>query len=101
MTDASLDTRAVLLRRGLPLEYATLGWNVVGTVIVMLAALLRRLHTAPRPSDSTSGSRSSASVVVVWQLKGCSAHRPRERLAMRLIGSAFFASRSYIFVQAA
>ena len=40
-----------------------------------------------------------ASVVVVWQLKGVGAHR--ERLAMRLIGSAFFALAAYIFVQAA
>lgn len=28
-----------LLRRGLALEYATLSWNVVGTVVVITAAL--------------------------------------------------------------
>ena len=28
-----------LLRRGLWLEYATLGWNVIGIVIVLIAAV--------------------------------------------------------------
>jgi hypothetical protein len=31
-----------LLRRGLCLEYATLGWNVVGTVIILIAGVLQR-----------------------------------------------------------
>jgi hypothetical protein len=28
-----------VLRRGLLLEYSTLGWNVVGTIIVVIAAI--------------------------------------------------------------
>lgn len=28
-----------LLRRGVRLEYATLGWSVVGTVVVFIAAI--------------------------------------------------------------
>lgn len=31
-----------LLRRGLLLEYTTLGWNVVGTVVVVAAAIEAR-----------------------------------------------------------
>jgi hypothetical protein len=31
--------RAALLRRGLYLEYLTLGWNVIGTIVVVAAAL--------------------------------------------------------------
>ncbi|MDA3920105.1 MAG: hypothetical protein PF501_05425 [Salinisphaera sp.] len=31
---------AALLRRGLWLEYVTLAWNVVGTVIVVAAAIV-------------------------------------------------------------
>ena len=31
--------RAALLRRGFLLEYATLGWNVVGIVLLAFAAL--------------------------------------------------------------
>jgi divalent metal cation (Fe/Co/Zn/Cd) transporter len=34
-----VETQSRLLRRGLLLEYATLGWNVVGTVIVVAAAI--------------------------------------------------------------
>ena len=30
--------RSVLLRRGVRLEYATLGWNVVGVVVLAVAA---------------------------------------------------------------
>ena len=33
---------SVLLRRGLLLEYTTLGWNVVGTVVVIAAAVQAR-----------------------------------------------------------
>jgi len=35
-------TERTLRRRGLRLEYLTLGWNVVGTVVVTLAALAAR-----------------------------------------------------------
>jgi len=35
-------TGRTLLRRGLRLEYLTLGWNVLGTVVVILAALAAR-----------------------------------------------------------
>jgi divalent metal cation (Fe/Co/Zn/Cd) transporter len=59
--------QASLIRRGLLLEYLTLGWNVVGVVIV------------------------------VWQLLGVKQHR--ERLALRLIGTAFFALALYILAQ--
>jgi hypothetical protein len=31
-----------LLRRGLRLEYATLGWNVVGSLLVLVAAVAAR-----------------------------------------------------------
>src|SRR5437899_1878739 len=38
-------THATVLRRGLHLEYLTLGWNVVGTIVVVRAAL--RHDTGP------------------------------------------------------
>jgi hypothetical protein len=34
--------RAKLLRRGLHLEYVTLGWNVIGTIVVVAAAIAAR-----------------------------------------------------------
>ena len=36
------DARTALLRRGLRLEYATLGWNIVGIVITLAAAVAAR-----------------------------------------------------------
>jgi divalent metal cation (Fe/Co/Zn/Cd) transporter len=91
------EARSDLLRRGLLLEYATLGWNVVGTVIVMLAAYFAgSIALADFGIDSLI--EIFASVVVAWQLAGVGADR--ERLAMWLIGSAFFALAAYILVQA-
>jgi divalent metal cation (Fe/Co/Zn/Cd) transporter len=58
-----------LLRRGLWLEYATLGWNVIGTVIVLIAAV-RAGSAALAGFGLDSASEIFASVVVVWQLKG-------------------------------
>ena len=87
-----------LLRTGLRLEYLTLGWNVVGTVVVVLAALAAR-SVALAGFGLDSLIEIFASVVVVWQLTG--ADEPRERQALRLIGLAFFALALYILGQTA
>ena len=87
-----------LLRRGLWLEYATLGWNVVGTVIVLLAAV-RVGSPALAGFGLDSAIEIFASVVVVWQLKGV--EQGRESLALKLIGSAFIALAIYVFMQSA
>ena len=91
-------TDALLQRRGLLLEYATLGWNVVGTVIVMAAAIAAgSVAVAGFGLDSLI--EIFASVVVVWQLTG--ADQQRERRALRLIGAAFFILALYILAQTA
>lgn len=85
----------VLIRRGLQLEYATLGWNVVGTVILVVAS---------RAADSIalggfaldSAIEIFASLVVVWQLTG--SHEQREQRAILLIGAAFLAVGCYVLV---
>ena len=88
---------ARLLRRGLWLEYTTLGWNVVGCWIVLAAAwLARSVALAGFGLDSII--EIFASVVVVWQLKGV-ATRERERTAMRLIAAAFFGLAVYVLAQ--
>jgi hypothetical protein len=60
--DESAKERTVLLRRGLCLEYATLGRNVVGIGVTVLAALaersvavfdLRELGRGPRGSRTS------------------------------------------------
>jgi divalent metal cation (Fe/Co/Zn/Cd) transporter len=86
-----------LLRRGLWLEYATLGWNVVGVVVLAIAALMAgSIALAGFGLDSLI--EIGASTVVIWQLSGTAADR--ERLAMRLIGAAFIALAIYIAAQA-
>lgn len=89
---------AGLLRTGLRLEYLTLGWNVVGTVIVVLAALAAR-SVALAGFGLDSLIEIFASLVVVWQLTG--ADDRLERRAVRRIGLAFFALALYILAQTA
>jgi divalent metal cation (Fe/Co/Zn/Cd) transporter len=86
----------LLLRRGLALEYATLGWNVVGTVVVIAAAFAAgSVALAGFGLDSLI--EIGASTVVIWQLRD--AGDGRERRALRLIGVAFIALAIYITVQ--
>lgn len=88
----------VLLRRGLRLEYATLGWNVLGLGVLAAAAL-----GAGSPALAGFGLDSLievfASLVVVWQLQ--SIHKDREAQAMRLIGVAFAVLAAYLVIQLA
>ena len=87
---------AALTQRGLRLEYATLGWNVVGCWIVLISAYrARSVALAGFGIDSVI--EIFASVVVVWQLK--SINKEKEPLAERLIGVAFFLLAAYIAVQ--
>lgn len=92
------DTAGALIRRGLRLEYLTLGWNVVGAVVVLAAAFAAR-SVALAGFGLDSLIEIFASVVVVWQLSG--AGRERERLALRLIGVSFFALALYVAAQTA
>jgi divalent metal cation (Fe/Co/Zn/Cd) transporter len=89
---------ADLLRRGLRLEYLTLGWNVVGAIVVIAAAIVAR-SGALAAFGLDSVIEIFASAVVVWQLTG--AGLDRERRALRLIGLAFFATATYVSAQAA
>jgi divalent metal cation (Fe/Co/Zn/Cd) transporter len=87
-----------LLKRGFLLEYATLGWNVVGVVVLAVLAL-----DARSPALAGFGIDSlieiGASLVVVWELSG--APRERERRAMRLIGVGFVLLAVYLVGQIA
>jgi divalent metal cation (Fe/Co/Zn/Cd) transporter len=99
LTDATSTASAqTLLRRGLALEYATLSWNVVGTVVVIAAALAAgSVALAGFALDSLI--EIGASTIVVWQLKDTGG--ARERRALLLIGTAFIALAIYIATQAA
>jgi divalent metal cation (Fe/Co/Zn/Cd) transporter len=94
-TNAQVTTTA-LLRRGFALEYATLGWNVVGIVVLAIVALqARSVALAGFGPDSLI--EIGASTVVLWELSGTG--QDRKRRAMRLIGSAFAALALYLLVQ--
>ena len=88
--------QAQLIRRGLLLEYVTLGWNVVGVIIVVAAAYMAR-SVALAGFGLDSLIEIFASIIVVWQLLGV--NQRHERLALRLIGAAFFALAVYILAQ--
>jgi divalent metal cation (Fe/Co/Zn/Cd) transporter len=90
-------TRQHLRRRGLWLEYATLAWNVVGSVLVLAAAVAAR-SVALAGFGLDSLIEIMASLVVVWQLQEMQAIE-RERRALRVIGIAFLLLAVYIAAQ--
>lgn len=86
-----------LRRRGLRLEYATLGWNVVGSALVLTAAVVAR-SVALAGFGLDSLIEIVASLVVVWQLQEMHAVE-RERWALRIIGVAFVLLAVYVAAQ--
>lgn len=85
-----------MLRRGFALEWATLGWNVIGIVVLTVAATrARSVALAGFGLDSLI--EIGASTVVVWELRG--EGEDRQRRALRLIGGAFLALAVYLAVQ--
>jgi divalent metal cation (Fe/Co/Zn/Cd) transporter len=96
VTALDAGARKVLLRRGFALEYATLGWNVVGIVVLAVAAIsARSVALAGFGLDSLI--EIGASTVVIWELSGTG--QQRQRRALRLIGYTFAALAAYLLVQ--
>ncbi|MCK9897689.1 cation transporter [Frankia sp. AgB32] len=88
--------RPALLRRGFALEYATLGWNVVGIAVLAVAAIgARSVALAGFGLDSLI--EIGASTVVIWELSGTGAER--QRRALRLIGAGFALLALYLLAQ--
>jgi divalent metal cation (Fe/Co/Zn/Cd) transporter len=96
VTFADDPARARLLRRGLVLEYLTLGWNVAGIVVLALAAVAAR-SVALAGFGLDSLIEIGASVVVMWELSGTG--EDRQRLGLRLIGYAFTGLAAYLLLQ--
>jgi divalent metal cation (Fe/Co/Zn/Cd) transporter len=94
--EIDLNLRTDLLRRGRRLEVATLGWNVVGIVVLAVAAVrARSVALAGFGLDSLI--EIGASTVVLWELAGVV--QDRQRRALRMIGFAFAALALYLAVQ--
>jgi divalent metal cation (Fe/Co/Zn/Cd) transporter len=87
---------AVLLRRGYLLEGVTLAWNVVGVVVLAVAAFAAR-SVALGGFGLDSLIEIGASTVVIWELGGVG--ELRQRKAMRLIGGAFVLLAGYLAIQ--
>ena len=100
MTDeiekARLPRPARLMRWGYALEGITLGWNVVGVVVLAVAAISAR-SVALGGFGLDSLIEIGASTVVIWELSGTGEHR-RHR-ALRIIGVAFVVLAVYLAVQ--
>ncbi len=96
MTSLDETTPIDLLRRGFALEYATLAWNVIGIVVLAVAAWsARSVALAGFGLDSLI--EIGASTMVIWELSGTG--EDRQRRALRLIGGAFAALAVYLLVQ--
>jgi Cation efflux family len=88
--------RPVLVRHGFILEYLTLSWNVVGIVVLAVAAIdARSVALAGFGLDSLI--EIGASTVVIWELSGTGVQRRDGGL--RLIGYAFAALALYLLIQ--
>jgi hypothetical protein len=97
-TGLPLRRRQLLTTRGLRLEYATLGWNVIEIGFLIWAAIgARSVALAGFASDSAI--EIFASIVVVRELMG-NADPIREQRALRRIGLAFLGLAIYIGIQA-
>jgi len=90
------DVGAAALTRGRQLEVITLGWNVVGVVILAYAAFeAQSVALAGFGLDSVI--EIGASAVVLWELADIA--QARQIKALRMIGSAFVALAIYLCAQ--
>ncbi len=96
VTAAEQSARHVLLRRGFALEWATLGWNVAGIVVLGIAAITAR-SVALAGFGLDSLIEIGASAVVIWELSGTG--EARQRRALRLVGAAFAVLAVYLLIQ--
>ena len=89
-------SRQRLLRHGRGLEVATLSWNVIGIVVLAIAAIAAR-SVALAGFGLDSLIEIGASTVVLWELADTG--EERQRRALLLIGGAFVALAIYLTVQ--
>jgi hypothetical protein len=88
--------RARLVRAGYALEATTLAWNVIGVVVLAVAALSAR-SVAAAGFGLDSLIEIGASTVVIWELSGTG--EERQRRALRIIAVAFAALAVYLAIQ--
>lgn len=85
-----------LVRRGFLLEYMTLTWNVIGIVVLTIAAVTAK-SVALAGFGLDSLIEIGASAVVLWELSGVG--EDRRHRALRLIGVSFALLAVYLAMQ--
>jgi divalent metal cation (Fe/Co/Zn/Cd) transporter len=95
VSQSGVDTSR-LLRRGFFLEYATLGWNVIGIGVLAVAAVAAR-SVALAGFGLDSLIEIGASLVVIWELSGTGL--ARQRRALILIAVSFAGLALYLVAQ--
>jgi divalent metal cation (Fe/Co/Zn/Cd) transporter len=86
-----------LFKKALLFEYLTIIWNILEGIVCISIGLLSG-SVVLMAYGLESGVEVFASAVVVWDLKG--GKKEREKIALRLIGFAYFFVSAYIFVDA-
>jgi divalent metal cation (Fe/Co/Zn/Cd) transporter len=87
---------ARLHRNGVQLERITLGWNIVGVIVLAISAT-RASSVALAGFGLDSLIEIGASTVVLWELSGTG--EDRQQRALRLIGAAFATLAIYLLAQ--
>lgn len=96
-----MSTREASLRRGVNLEYFSLSWNVIETVVGLIAGLASGSVALIAFALDSVVEASSASILL-WRLRGEARGRPAEeveRRAIRLVAVAFYALALYVFLR--
>ena len=99
------DPRAVLVQRGLRLEYLTVGWNVIEGIISVAAAVAAG-SVALLGFGIDSFVETGSGLVMIWRLRAERCTRDPEEIerldqrAHRLIGLSLFALAAYIAIDA-
>jgi divalent metal cation (Fe/Co/Zn/Cd) transporter len=98
-------TRAGLLRRGLRLEYLTVGWNIVEGLVAVIAALAAG-SVALLGFGIDSFVETASGLIIVWRLQaerraiGHERIETVERRAQRLVAASLVALAGYIVFDA-
>lgn len=100
MTDSTLPSRATLVRRGLKLNYLTLGYNTVEAIVSIAAGWVAG-SVALVGFGVDSGIEVTASAAAQWRLRADFDVGRRERVEQvtrRVIGVSFLALAVYVLV---
>jgi divalent metal cation (Fe/Co/Zn/Cd) transporter len=103
MTDTTLLSRPDLVRRGLWLNYLTIGYNLVEAIISVAAGVVSG-SVALVSFGVDSGIEVTSSLAANWRLRADTdpeRREPVERLTHRIIGASFLALAAYVVVESA